>query len=86
MPSFSAEVTARVDVDFEVFCSCGAGLCDQSTGRQSSRRDAPQVVVEPCKRCLENAETEAAEKAQKEMQVHIDDLQALVDELRLIAA
>jgi len=58
MPTFEAEITETVTVDFEVFCSCGEGLCGQSTGRQSRHRGQPQVVVEPCKRCLENARDE----------------------------
>ncbi len=54
MPSFNAEVTATVEVDFEVFCAkCGAGLCSQSTGGNSNRRNYPYVQVDPCQKCLE---------------------------------
>lgn len=47
MPSF--------EVEFEVFCACGAGLCNQSTGRNSRRRDTPQVEVEVCRGCRDEA-------------------------------
>lgn len=54
MPTFTADVSVSVDVDFEVFCArCGAGLCSQSTGGNSPRRNYPYVQVEPCNRCLE---------------------------------
>lgn len=39
MPSF--------DVDFEVYCSCEAGLCNQSSTKGMG------VIVEPCEKCLE---------------------------------
>lgn len=47
MPSFNPEI------DFEVFCSCGAGLCSQSTTEE--RRGSWRVIVEPCSRCLDQA-------------------------------
>jgi len=43
-------------LDFEVFCSCGRGLCNQS--EVQSGRWSPKVVVEPCSRCLEEAKQE----------------------------
>lgn len=44
-----------INVEFEVFCSCGAGLCQQSQVRYSYNRHEPQVVIEPCERCLDKA-------------------------------
>ena len=56
MPTFqNVEVTTTVDIDFEVYCSCGAHLCNESEGRLSRRRGAPQVVVNTCNACIENA-------------------------------
>jgi hypothetical protein len=69
MPSFQTTVNmdVEVDVDFEVFCArCGAGLCNQSDTRASRNRKYPQVTVEPCERCLENASEEARQKAMEE--------------------
>jgi len=51
MPSF--------EVEFEVFCSCGEGLCSQSEG--SSGRGGPRVTVEPCEKCKDAAYEEGAE-------------------------
>ena len=49
MPSFVLE--------FEVLCEkCGAGLCNKSSTRDSLRRSMPQVTVEPCSKCLDNAD------------------------------
>jgi hypothetical protein len=41
MPSF--------DVKFEVYCICGEGLCNQSTGESGKRGLC--VTMEPCKKC-----------------------------------
>lgn len=56
MPSFqNVEVTTTVDIDFEVYCSCGAHLCNESEGRLSRNRGTPQVVVNACSNCIDNA-------------------------------
>lgn len=65
MPTFNAKVSTEVEVEFEVFCGrCGAGLCSQSTGRNSSRRNTPQVEVMPCERCTEDMIAEAISKVE----------------------
>jgi hypothetical protein len=46
MPSF--------DVDFEVFCECGYGLCKDST-TEKDRHGNLMVTVTPCPRCLQKA-------------------------------
>ena len=48
------------EVEFEVFCSCGEGLCSQSEG--SSGRGGPRVTVEPCEKCKDAAYEEGADK------------------------
>ena len=56
MPSFSQiEVTATIDVHFEVFCSCGAHMCGETDTRNSRNRNHPQAVVNACRRCIDNA-------------------------------
>lgn len=49
MPSF--------DVEFEVFCSCGEGLCNQSRGenKRGYHGHSPCVTVEPCDKCKDKA-------------------------------
>lgn len=39
-----------MEVSFEVYCTCGNGLC--ATTRVSYNRGIPQIVVEPCEKCL----------------------------------
>lgn len=63
MPSFSQiEVTATIDVDFEVFCSCGAHMCGETDTRNSRNRNAPQAVVNACQRCIEAATSTLEER------------------------
>jgi hypothetical protein len=38
-----------MEVHFEVYCTCGAGLCSNSEGGYE------RVTVKPCPNCLENA-------------------------------
>jgi len=58
MPTITVTVP-DIELEFEVFCSCGNGLC--SVTRVSYRRGEPQVVVEPCPKCLEKAGEVAVE-------------------------
>lgn len=68
------EVTVLATVSFEVFCGCGAGLCNQSSTRNSRRRGEAQVVVGTCGKCLEDAQRPLEEK--------IKELQQLLEEAR----
>lgn len=87
MPTFTTEVTATVDVEFEVFCSCGNGMCGVTETRESRYRKQPQAVVEPCPKCMEEARKEAADEVRDEMQARIDELEAeLENERRQLAA
>ena len=47
------------EVEFEVFCSCGEGLCNQST--TSLTRQGLIVKVEPCEKCLKKAQDDGWE-------------------------
>ncbi len=40
------------EISFEVYCSCGNGLCYQT------KVDGTKVTVEPCEVCLKNAKDE----------------------------
>ena len=39
-----------LEIEFEVFCSCGAGLCNNST--EGKNRHSQYITVEPCQACL----------------------------------
>ncbi len=49
MPEFS------VDVVFDVYCECGAPLCQQCTTDDGGRGRGRRLVVEPCEKCKDNA-------------------------------
>jgi len=75
MPTFqNVEVTASVDIDFEVFCSCGAHMCGETDTRNSRNRNAPQAVVNACQACIEAATIP--------LQDRIEELEQLLAEAR----
>jgi len=59
MPSFdNVEVTAKVDIEFEVWCNtCGAGLCRETTTNQTSRGYL-SIRVNVCPDCMKEKEDE----------------------------
>lgn len=40
-----------LELEFEVYCSCGEGLCNNS--REGSNKHSQYIEVEPCQRCLD---------------------------------
>ncbi len=50
MPS----VRDTVEIEFEVWCSCGNGLCNQT----SDHRTKKGIIVEPCELCLKKSRDE----------------------------
>ncbi len=66
MPTFhNVEITAQVDVDFEVFCSCGNHMCGETDTRNSRNRNAAQAVVNPCPKCLDAATSPLQERIEE---------------------
>jgi hypothetical protein len=55
------KVTVEAEVEIEVWCSCGEGLCRQSDG------GIGRVTVEPCRSCLENARQEGYDEAEEKL-------------------
>jgi Zn-finger protein len=48
-----------VDVEVQIWCSCGEGLCHQSEVKEKTwSRQSNGIIVKPCKRCLERARNE----------------------------
>ena len=87
MPTFQTQITVDAEVDFEVFCSCGNGMCGATETRESRSRRYPQAVVEPCQKCLQAAREEGAEEVRDQMQARIDELEAEIEnERRQLAA
>lgn len=79
MPTFNnVEVSAYVDVDFEVYCgTCGEGLCSESDTRNSRNRNYLQVTVNACPKCIAKKEEEINELREllSEAREEIDRLQ-----------
>ena len=49
-----------LEVEFEVFCSCGAGLCNNAT--EGKNRHSQYITVEPCSNCLDSSHEEGREE------------------------
>ena len=52
----------EINIDVEVWCSCGEGLCNQS----STAKRGTGVEVEPCEKCLEVARKEGYDEGYDE--------------------
>jgi hypothetical protein len=50
--------------DFEVWCSCGEGLCRQT--EVSYGRNGASVVIEPCEKCVAAADEAGYERGFEE--------------------
>jgi len=59
-----------LELEFEVFCSCGAGLCGNS--QEGHSRHSQYITVEPCQNCLDQKYEEGVdhgyENYRKEME------------------
>ena len=53
-----------MEVNFEVFCECGNGLCNQTSVDDRTRRIS--LTVEPCRICIDKAKEEGFEDGKKE--------------------
>ena len=51
-----------LELEFEVYCSCGAGLCRQTTEGRTHGRGMPFVTVEPCEKCVDAGRIAAREE------------------------
>lgn len=53
---------AVIEIEVEVWCSCGAGICHLSSTHPKGRG----IVVEACDKCLEEAKKEGYDKGYEE--------------------
>ena len=51
-----------IEVEIEIWCSCGEGLCNQTTLHRTGRG----FEVEPCEKCLSQAKQDGYEEAKNE--------------------
>ena len=54
-----------IEIEFEVWCSCGNGLCNQTRDRKGG------IEVEPCEKCLEKAREEGKEEGYNERDMEV---------------
>jgi flagellar biosynthesis/type III secretory pathway protein FliH len=55
------------EIEVEVWCSCGEGLCNQTRSMWAyNRADSNGLTVEPCEKCLEKARDEGYDKGYEE--------------------
>ena len=54
----------NIAIEFDVYCDCGNALCGQT--RVSRNRGMPQIVIEPCRKCLEEARDKAFDEGFEE--------------------
>jgi len=55
-----------ITTEIEVWCSCGNGLCNQSETKSNRYGNCTGIVIEPCKRCLEQSYDEGYQDAIQE--------------------
>ena len=53
----------EISVEIEVYCSCGEGLCKQTTTGKTRNRGQEYFEVEPCTKCLDIARDKAYDEA-----------------------
>lgn len=78
MPSF--------EIEFEVYCgSCNAHMCRETEARLSRNRHCPQITVNACERCIENAREELRREMEQEHEAEIARIrQEHADEIRML--
>lgn len=86
MPAFLVDITdpeaAQELCEFEVYCSCGAPICNNCDTRHTGRMGRGNVLtVEPCEKCLERRAEKAYEEGQNSMEGTIADLKSEVKQL-----
>lgn len=54
-----------VSMNVEVYCTCGEGLCNQTESTRTRSRGEACFIVEPCRKCLENAKEEGFDEGRK---------------------
>ncbi len=68
-----------LEVEIEVWCACGEGLCNE-TECGTNPRGHPKITVEPCERCLDRKRHEGwsagYEQAVEDKKSEVDDAEA----------
>ena len=53
----------EIEVNIEIYCArCRAGICNNANPRKTPNRGQPCFEIEPCEKCLSDAEDAGYEK------------------------
>ena len=64
-----------ITVEIEIYCAkCGAGICRNGTERGGrGYRSIPAFEIEPCEKCMSDAEEEGRQKGYEEGVIDTED-------------
>ena len=48
----------EIEVNIELYCTCGEGLCRHSKATTTRTRNEPMFEIAPCAKCLDSAREE----------------------------
>lgn len=75
------EVTTRVEIDVEIFCTCGSKVSATTNKHLSENEQKIELIADPCEKCILVEREHAAESALIEMQERVTKLgEELFDE------
>ena len=57
-----------LQLEFEVYCACGNGLCNQSTEGSDIYGRGQYITIEPCDKCLDTKYDEGYQEGYSEAQ------------------
>lgn len=49
----------EIEVNIEVYCTCGEGLCNQTEATRTRNRREQAFIVTPCEKCIARARDKA---------------------------
>lgn len=56
----------EIDINVEVYCLCGAGLCNQTEATRTRSRREACFIVTPCEKCTDIEREEARKEGYDE--------------------
>lgn len=61
-----------ININIEIYCSCGNGLCNQTSSGSTKGRGQEYFTVEPCDKCLEFAKENGYSKGYKDAENNLE--------------
>lgn len=60
----------QINVEIEVYCSCGEGLCNSTSTKNTRLGEA--LVVEPCSSCIAHADEQGYDRGYNQAEIDND--------------